>query len=58
MTNEASNFIAEGSIATLAPTVARLFVAAIPTLASEPHIESVLEVNNSVACGEPIEGSK
>ena len=55
MTNETSNFIAEGSIAKLAPTVARLLAVDIPTLASEPPIESVLDVHNRVNCGEPIE---
>jgi hypothetical protein len=55
MTTEVANFIAEGSIAKLAPTVAHLFTATIPTLASEPPIESVLEVHSRVVCGEPIE---
>jgi hypothetical protein len=55
MTTEIANFNAEGSIATLTPTVANLFAAAIPTLAREPPIESVLEVHKRVVCGEPME---
>jgi predicted AlkP superfamily pyrophosphatase or phosphodiesterase len=55
MTTNITNFNAEGSIASLAPTVARLFSAVTPALASESPIESVLEMHKRVVCGEPIE---
>jgi hypothetical protein len=55
MTTGMANFNAEGSIASLAPTAAHLFATAVPSLASEGPIESVLEIHQRVVAGKPIE---
>jgi len=55
MTADMATFKAEGSIAALTPTVARLFATAMPLLASEAPIRSVLELHERVTGGKPIE---
>lgn len=50
-----ANFNAEGSIASLASTVAHLFATVAPSLASEGPIESVLQKHKRVAGSKPIE---
>lgn len=54
MRSDIAHFKAQGSIASLTPTVARLFATATPTLASEPPIESVLGMHKRNVNGEPI----
>ena len=49
------NFKAVSSIASLTPTVAHLFGIAMPALAREGPIESVLEMHKRFAGGKPIE---
>ncbi len=55
MTVEKVAFHPEGTIASLAPTVARLFAAGAPALASEPPIGSVLDLHQRVLGSQPIE---
>ena len=55
MTTKIASFNAEGSIATLASTVAHLFATATPSLATEPPIKAVVEAHKRIVCGEPIE---
>ncbi|OGL44045.1 MAG: hypothetical protein A2161_16090 [Candidatus Schekmanbacteria bacterium RBG_13_48_7] len=55
MTTDMDNFYAEGSIASLTPTVAKLFAADIPTLSSASPIESVLEIHERIVGSAPIE---
>lgn len=55
MTTDITNFYAEGSISSLTPTVAHLFATAMPALANEGPIESVLEMHKRLVGGKPIE---
>jgi hypothetical protein len=55
MTTGTANFDTVSSIASLTPTVAHLFAAALPALASEGPIESVLEMHKRIDGGKPIE---
>jgi hypothetical protein len=55
MTIHPAQFRAEGSIASLAPTVARLFAAPMPALASEPPLASVLGLHQRSLDGQPVE---
>lgn len=54
MQSSATQFKADGTIASLSPTVAQLFATLAPRLASEPALDAVVQLQRQVLGNEPI----